>query len=405
MNNTITLSQLITRLAKATGVDNNTARRFLRTFFATVEETLEQGQSISIKGIGIFRRTDAELDNGRSSVAFVPDAAFLEELNRPFEMFEAVELADGVDFSEIEEPESVVEAEPYVEDAVLEIEKAESEPQLSSAPEPQSMQAPEAQAVSEPEPMPVSEAAVTDVSAQMPTESASVSAAKDKGLADSAVSATTPTTPRRPMIVEHDPIVIQPRGAVPSSDGDDEPEETVSPVSGRNGHRPSRLWIWSALFLGVACILGYFAAVWVVPMPETDYGDDEDTVMDEAAAPDSAVAVEEVSVEELVSAPSQETPAVASPEPAQEVPTVVSSPEPVYDTVSISLIKLAKKHYGIGDYWVFIFDANRDIIKNPNAIRPGTKVRIPDRSELPGKDAAETKAIARKKSAEYLAAY
>ena len=48
MNNTVTLSQLITRLAKATGVDNNTARRFLRTFFATIEETVENGESVTI---------------------------------------------------------------------------------------------------------------------------------------------------------------------------------------------------------------------------------------------------------------------------------------------------------------------------------------------------------------------
>lgn len=403
MNNTITLSQLITRLAKATGVDNNTARRFLRTFFATVEETLEQGQSISIKGIGTFRRTDAELDDCRSSVAFVPDSSFLEELNRPFEMFEAVELADGVDFSELEEVNAAVEAGINEDDAAPEVPELEPEPQLSPEPEPQDMLAPEAQPESVSEPMPVVEAAVTEVPAQKQEESVLI--AKDKGLADSALSATPPTASRRPVIVEHDPIVIQPRGAVPSSDSDDEPEEAMSTASGRNGRRPSRLWVWSALFLGVACIFGYFAAVWAVPMPETDYGDDDEAVAEEIAAQDSAVAVEEVSVEELAAVPSQETPAVASPEPVQEVPTVVASPEPVYDTVSISLIKLAKKHYGAGDYWVFIFDANRDIIRNPNAIRPGTKVRIPDRSELPGKDAAETKAIARKKSAEYLAAY
>ena len=110
-------------------------------------------------------------------------------------------------------------------------------------------------------------------------------------------------------------------------------------------------------------------------------------------------------MEDLGADVQQETPVAIQPEPKQESPVVTVAPEPVYDTVSISLIKLAKKHYGIGDYWVFIFDANRDKIKNPNAIRPGTKVRIPDKSELPGGDASETREIARKKSAEYLAVY
>ena len=29
------------------------------------------------------------------------------------------------------------------------------------------------------------------------------------------------------------------------------------------------------------------------------------------------------------------------------------------------------------DYWVYIYEANRNIVKNPNAIKIGTKLRIP----------------------------
>lgn len=139
-------------------------------------------------------------------------------------------------------------------------------------------------------------------------------------------------------------------------------------------------------------------------MPEMDYEEDENKAVDTVAT-EAVSTVEEISVEDLGADVQQETPVAIQPEPKQESPVVTVAPEPVYDTVSISLIKLAKKHYGIGDYWVFIFDANRDKIKNPNAIRPGTKVRIPDKSELPGGDASETREIARKKSAEYLAVY
>jgi len=43
MNDVITLSQLITRLARVTDTDTNTARRFVRSLFAAVEEQLMAG--------------------------------------------------------------------------------------------------------------------------------------------------------------------------------------------------------------------------------------------------------------------------------------------------------------------------------------------------------------------------
>lgn len=38
---------------------------------------------------------------------------------------------------------------------------------------------------------------------------------------------------------------------------------------------------------------------------------------------------------------------------------------------------ISLNQYGHKDYWVYIYEANSDIIKNPNAIKVGTKVRIP----------------------------
>lgn len=33
------------------------------------------------------------------------------------------------------------------------------------------------------------------------------------------------------------------------------------------------------------------------------------------------------------------------------------------------------------DLWVYIYDANRDIIDNPNAIKVGTELRVPHLTE------------------------
>ncbi len=42
-----------------------------------------------------------------------------------------------------------------------------------------------------------------------------------------------------------------------------------------------------------------------------------------------------------------------------------------------SLYKIAARFYGSGSRWPEIFEANKDIIKNPRIIRPGQKLRIP----------------------------
>jgi nucleoid-associated protein YgaU len=43
-----------------------------------------------------------------------------------------------------------------------------------------------------------------------------------------------------------------------------------------------------------------------------------------------------------------------------------------------SLSKIAKKFYSDGNQWKRIFEANRDTVKNPDLIRPGQVLKIPD---------------------------
>jgi nucleoid-associated protein YgaU len=42
-----------------------------------------------------------------------------------------------------------------------------------------------------------------------------------------------------------------------------------------------------------------------------------------------------------------------------------------------SLSKIAKRVYGHGNEWKRIFEANTDILKDPDKIYPGQKLRIP----------------------------
>ncbi|MGB5613397.1 MAG: peptidoglycan-binding protein LysM [Sedimenticolaceae bacterium] len=59
-------------------------------------------------------------------------------------------------------------------------------------------------------------------------------------------------------------------------------------------------------------------------------------------------------------------------------------PEPtvVYYTIvsGDSLSKIAKAHYGNAMDYPKIFDANKEVIKNPDLIYPGQKIRIPPKT-------------------------
>jgi nucleoid-associated protein YgaU len=50
----------------------------------------------------------------------------------------------------------------------------------------------------------------------------------------------------------------------------------------------------------------------------------------------------------------------------------------IYEVVKgDSLSKIAKREYGNANEWKRIFEANRDLIKNPDLIYPGQKLKIP----------------------------
>jgi nucleoid-associated protein YgaU len=56
----------------------------------------------------------------------------------------------------------------------------------------------------------------------------------------------------------------------------------------------------------------------------------------------------------------------------------------VYQTYVVvsgdSLSKIAKHFYGSGNAWKQIFEANTDILQDPNRIFPGQKLKIPPKS-------------------------
>lgn len=80
-----------------------------------------------------------------------------------------------------------------------------------------------------------------------------------------------------------------------------------------------------------------------------------------------------------------ETPAAQTPAAPEtpETPEVTATPDPRITTpVPYSIVRndtlgrIARKYYGSRDYWTYIYDANKDTIKDPNLIYPGQVINL-----------------------------
>ena len=67
------------------------------------------------------------------------------------------------------------------------------------------------------------------------------------------------------------------------------------------------------------------------------------------------------------------------PAPAPAPPPPPKPVERIHEVVAgESLSTIAQKYYGNGNKYMKIFEANKDILSNPDLIKPGQKLRIPE---------------------------
>ena len=498
MNATITFHELAELMAEATSTTNRMCELFLRELFSTISQTLIEGESVKIKGIGTFKVTqvkprkstnvntgEAIVISGYNKLSFTPDKSLAEAVNQPFAQFETVELADEVTnekLAEIDEqyPSALTDDETETRsDTPIQQQKsalldqipneqdetpifAEDEalpdmPDMPLAPLPDDLpQMQEAAPIPEflrgtepikdkQEPTKIEPEASKPETEPVKVESVPVvPEAKTEKEEQKPVTEEQETTK-----VDHQPIepIVEPVKQKPMLVGipidgpsqpvpDDEPEEEVD--TNRHFYRPEprnvytptpeqieeaqrkpkHRWLWWIPALIAAALL-----FWLLARSCSNGTTDQEVPVIEQA--DTVVTVEEDAAEntatkakqEKISEPAEQ----AKPEPKPEVksePEVKPEPKPepkpagnnkvVTDVVTsqIVLTTLAEKHYGSPWFWVYIYEENRNIISNPNNIRPGTRVVIPpaEKYGINPNDKASLKK-AQIKSMEYLKGY
>lgn len=290
MNNIVALPQLAAQFAAIQNIDTQLAEEFISNFFGQIENALTTTESVSIKGLGSFARTnDAE-----SPIKFTPDANLAATVNEPFEIFSPIEITDGIDFTE-DSPEVV------------------------------------------------------------PSE-----------------SAETPSEPEAKVIAEaisqEEPTLI-----LDTSKDSVHTESTTSPQSTQPTIIIQRQYQHNICFYVLAFVTGLLIGGVI------GYSLHKPIIVSEIEIDENLVVCDSIATENT------EPNGVANEDIVEEtLETEHETIEPVYDTITNDcfLTTMARKYYDQMEYWVFIYQANSDILGHPNRIKPGTKVRIPDKSEF-----------------------
>lgn len=164
---------------------------------------------------------------------------------------------------------------------------------------------------------------------------------------------------------------------------EEEPEAPKKPARVKEEKRPFRPWLTAGITILVFCLfllLGYFflqhkIEQWANELQRKVENVDENA---EVEALDEAV-FEQVTEEQVTEEQIAEE--QGTEEQVTEERTYTEFIKTEQMTEGSRLTWLAKKYYGEKDLWVFIYEANKDHVSNPSAIRIGTPIRIPKLSD------------------------
>ena len=105
MDNKINLSQLADMLAQAGGMSKAASEQFVKNFFDIISQAVLTEGLVKVKGLGTFKLVqmeDRESVNvnsgqrftieGHQKISFIPDTELKDRINKPFAVFETVEI-------------------------------------------------------------------------------------------------------------------------------------------------------------------------------------------------------------------------------------------------------------------------------------------------------------------------
>lgn len=394
MNNRLSIQDLALILSEQTGKSTEEALRFLQEFIAVVSEGVYNDKLVKVKGLGTFKiirveeRASVSVNSGERFVipshykfTFTPDKELKELVNKPFSLFDTVELNEEVDFSDVDVSAETSGAEEAADDSSEEI--------LPDGIPEQAIEAPQT-----PEPEVKPEPAVEEEAAL-----------QEEAKAELEPEAETETMPEPEVEAEPEPKVEAETTPKEEAKAEPKPAEPVSSVSGYKEFRrkrrrsASRKLLFPIACLFVVIVLGI---VYIVCLSgRTTVNKNWEPPMVEVGNPTPEAGMNSVPADSTGVTP-PDSASLATDSVVAEPPVVEENhPEetPKSDILALVTIKagdrlasFAKQYYGHKFFWVYIYQYNQDIISDPNNIPIGTELRIPDPG-LYGIDATDRSSI------------
>lgn len=392
MNNKITFVEIAEQIAESTSTSKRVCELFLRELVATITQALIDGEDVKIKGVGTFKVTrtktrksvsistgDAIEIDGHNKLSFTPDKSLAEAVNQPFAQFETVFLDDAMTDEKLAEIDKEypslfdegnldVTAQPVNVEASDETESTGATETTGATDGTESTDITGSTDVTE------STGATETTGATDETESTDVTGPTELESKDDTVVPTVVSEPSEPVRVE--PVSRPMLVGIPI-DGPTQPKPEPEPVeetnedeyfyrpAPRNAYTPTPEQLaahsrkldkrWLGLVVGVliGCLL-----MWLVMRGCEKTGSEPQTVV-----------------------------------PADTVAQVEEEPV-VTETITDQnvLSTMAARHYGSQWFWVYIYEENKDKIKNPDNVPLGTVVVIPPADKY-GIDAKDPKSL------------
>ena len=360
------------------------ANLFLRVLVEQIIAGLQGGEQIKINGLGTFRlqemapRKSVNVNTGEpfiipgyTKVVFAPEVSMREMVEKNKSVTPIVNLNGDSSAAPVdEEALSPLEKLGRQADEIVGIlADLGQDPRMRSQAAEESAPAKEARAetmdsaaTEEVAEEPVSEAVAEEVATEemISEEVAEEEIAEEK--AEEKVAEPIAETVAEPIVepvaepTKEEPVVV--------------PVEPIAPVAGKTDKKRKYHFLRDTLIC-VVCLLVVLAGGFLFLRGAMANWIDSLVAKSEPVATDTVVAIPSTPVVEEVT---------------EDTAVIENAPElPVYQQFIATeeiregsrLTWLAYRYYGNKDLWVYIYDANKDHLGNPNEIRVGTPIRIP----------------------------
>ena len=393
MNEKINLQDLVNLFCEKQGLNKKEAELFLKTMFDLIEEALATEKYVKIKGFGTFKLTEVNSREsvdvntgerieiqGHSKVTFTPDTTMKDLINKPFSHFETVILNEGVELEdtpteelveeqELAEVQGVVEETPVVVEAEVPVaEEVQEQPEVEVPVVEEAVV--EETAVEEP----ITEEAVSEELIEETVVEEPITA--EEVIAEAVVQEDAPVGEAEK--VEEAPVV-EPQSAIIESQTREEEKPVI--IERKKEKNINRI-LWGVIVVLVLIIL--FGAYWMFLRPSEDAEAPIVIPVTEEVVETAMVEEEQVQAEDTLETVSfiqlseeelrkERVPSLADTLECQIVGTQAEYTLKNGETI----IRASVKFFGTKKYWPYIVKHNMDVLKDPDNIPAGVKLKIP----------------------------